>query len=353
MEIRNLKKLAAAVSALAAAGALSARTSTGEFLENGFGAKSAGLGNAYGVVVSDPSAVYWNPAGLAQIYTEKRITQTIEAPKSSEKPAGDDEEFNKLLEDQNSSGSKESKTVEITERGFQAQLNASGSMLSNGRYMYFTAAGMTALGGGIAAGVGGTRIQSVATYDATGASTGNSAYNAYSGYLGYGWGTGPVRLGISGFAVREDLIGGAVNGAGINVGAQVVVLPPLLSVAADIKNLGAIQSRTGGGFKELGKLDTLFSFSMQIQAPPPNSNFKLIIGFTANLDKPEGDGVRLNMGVAYGFNKYMYAMLGLNGSKPALGFGVNVGKTLQMAVSANRDLLGREFQYFGELNFAF
>ncbi|AFM13876.1 hypothetical protein [Turneriella parva] len=339
--------------ALLSATVLEARTSSAEFLEQGFGAKSVGLGNAYGVVVSDPSAVYWNPAGLAQIYSEKRTTQTIEAPKTAEKPAGDDEEFNKLLEDQNTSGSKESKTVEITERGFQAQLNTSAGYLSNGRLMYFGAAGVSALGGGLAAGVGGTRIQSISTYDAAGNATGSTANNSYAGYLGYGWGSGPVRLGLSGFAVREDLAGGAVNGAGVNVGAQVVVLPPLLAVAADIKNLGAIQSRTNSGFKEVGKLDTLFSFSMQIQAPPPNSNFKLVLGFTANLDKPEGDGVRLNMGMAYGFNKYMYAMLGLNGSRPAIGLGANIGKTFQMAISANRDVLGREFQYFGELNFAF
>lgn len=328
-------------------------TSSAEFLQNGFGAKAAGLGNGYGVVVSDPSAVYWNPAGLAQIYTEKRITQTVEAPKGTEKPAGDDEEFNKLLEDQNSSGSKESKTVEITERGLQTQLNASASYLSNGRLMYFGAAGMTLGNGGIGVGYGGSRVASIATYDSSGNSTGSGSYLSHVAYVGYGWGTGPLRLGISGFGVREDIAGGAVNGAGINVGAQVAVLPPLLSVAADLKNLAAIQSRTGGSFKEMGKLDTLFSFSMQIQAPPPNSNFKLILGFTANLDRPAGDGVKLNMGIAYGFSKYMYAMLGLNGSKPAVGLGLNVGKTFHMALSANRDVLGREFQYFGELNFAF
>lgn len=339
--------------ALATALPLSARTSSASFLTEGFGAKSTGLGNAYGVVVADPSALYWNPAGLAQIFTEKRTTQTIETPRSSEKPTGDDEEFNKLLEDQNISGGKESKTVEITERAYQLQLNSSASYLSNGRLLYFGAAGMTLGSGAIAVGYGGTRISSISGYDVQGNVAGSNMYMGHAAYLGYGWGTGPLRLGISGFAVREDLAGGAVNGGGINAGAQVVVLPPLLSVAADIRNLAVIQNRTGSAFRELGKIDTLFSFSMQIQAPPPNSNFKLIVGFTANLDKPQGDGVRLNMGMAYGFNKYLYAMLGLNGSKPAVGLGVNVGKTFQMAISANRDAMGREFQYFGELNFAF
>jgi len=330
-----------------------ALASSAEFLQNGFGAKSAGLGNAYGVVVSDPSALYWNPAGLAQIYSEKRITQTVDTARGGDNLAGDDAEFNKLLEDQNTTGTPDSKTVEITERSMQTQLNTSGSMLSNGRLLYFGGVGLTVGNGAIGAGYGGSRVSAIKTYDASGVSTGDAFAMSHVAYLGYGWGAGPLRLGISGFALREDLSGSTVNGGGINVGAQMVVLPPLLAVAADIKNLAFVDKRSGSGFKDVGKLDTLFSFSMQIQAPPPNSNFKLILGFTANLDKPAGDGVNLNMGLAYGFNRYMYAMLGLNGSKPAIGFGVNLGKTFQLAVSANRDVLGKEFQYFGELNFSF
>src|SRR5687767_9077216 len=140
------------VVALLAVTEISSRTSSAEFLTTGFGAKSVGLGNAYGVVVSDPSAVYWNPAGLAQIYNEKKITQTVETPKNTEKPAGDDEEFNKLLEDQNSTGSKETKTEEISVRGTQFQMNSSASYLSNGRLMYFGAAGVTVGNGGIGVG---------------------------------------------------------------------------------------------------------------------------------------------------------------------------------------------------------
>ncbi|MCX7632340.1 MAG: hypothetical protein N2Z22_03295 [Turneriella sp.] len=331
---------------------LAARTSSAVFLNEGFGAKSTGLGGAYGVVVSDPSALYWNPAGLAQIYSEKRITQTVEAPRTPTKPAGDDEEFNKLLEDYNT-GSKEPRTVEISERKFQLQLNSSASYLSNGRLLYFGAVGMTLGHGGIGVGYGGTQLRSITGYDAQGTAATSHTYFGHAAYLGYGWGTGPLRLGLSGFAVREELAGTAVNGAGINVGAQFTVLPPLLSVAFDVRNLAAIQNRSNASWRNLGKIDTLFSFSLQVQAPPPNSNFKLLLGVTANLDAPQGDAARFNMGIAYGFSKYFYAMLGLNGSKPALGFGINIGKTFQLAVSANRDMLGREFQYFGELNFAF
>ena len=40
-----------------------------ELIENeqGFGIRAAGMGNAYTAVADDYSAIYWNPAGLAQL----------------------------------------------------------------------------------------------------------------------------------------------------------------------------------------------------------------------------------------------------------------------------------------------
>ena len=37
----------------------------GAFLEGGAGARAIGMGNAFTAVAADPSAIYWNPAGLA------------------------------------------------------------------------------------------------------------------------------------------------------------------------------------------------------------------------------------------------------------------------------------------------
>jgi hypothetical protein len=39
----------------------------GAFMENGGGARALGMGGAFTAVASDPSATFWNPAGLAQI----------------------------------------------------------------------------------------------------------------------------------------------------------------------------------------------------------------------------------------------------------------------------------------------
>jgi len=52
-------------------GSQRAGTSSGSFLRIGIGARAAGLGEAYVAIANDPSAVYWNPAGLASIQRQE------------------------------------------------------------------------------------------------------------------------------------------------------------------------------------------------------------------------------------------------------------------------------------------
>ena len=42
-------------------------TSSGTFLRIGVGARAVGLGESFVAVANDPSAIYWNPAGLASL----------------------------------------------------------------------------------------------------------------------------------------------------------------------------------------------------------------------------------------------------------------------------------------------
>lgn len=44
-----------------------AGTTSGQFLKIGLGARAVGLGESFVAVANDPSAVYWNPAGLASM----------------------------------------------------------------------------------------------------------------------------------------------------------------------------------------------------------------------------------------------------------------------------------------------
>jgi len=46
-------------------------TFDGQFLKIGIGARASGMGGAFVAVADDPSAVYWNPAGLARLDIDK------------------------------------------------------------------------------------------------------------------------------------------------------------------------------------------------------------------------------------------------------------------------------------------
>jgi long-subunit fatty acid transport protein len=57
----------AAAQAQFSLGSQRAGTTSGQFLKIGLGARAVGLGESFVAVANDPSAVYWNPAGLASL----------------------------------------------------------------------------------------------------------------------------------------------------------------------------------------------------------------------------------------------------------------------------------------------
>ena len=57
-----------------------AGTSSGTFLKIGVGARATGLGESFVAVANDPSAIYWNPAGLASIQRQEAALSHIEWP---------------------------------------------------------------------------------------------------------------------------------------------------------------------------------------------------------------------------------------------------------------------------------
>ena len=64
--------LAVALS-LVLAGPSMATKYAGTFMENGGGARALGMGGAFTAVADDPSATFWNPAGLAQVQTTESL----------------------------------------------------------------------------------------------------------------------------------------------------------------------------------------------------------------------------------------------------------------------------------------
>lgn len=57
-----------------------AGTSSGTFLKIGVGARAIGLGGAFVAVANDPSAIYWNPAGLASMQRQEVAISHLDWP---------------------------------------------------------------------------------------------------------------------------------------------------------------------------------------------------------------------------------------------------------------------------------
>jgi long-subunit fatty acid transport protein len=57
-----------------------AGTSSGTFLKIGIGARAVGLGESFVAVANDPSAIYWNPAGLASLQRRELELNHVEWP---------------------------------------------------------------------------------------------------------------------------------------------------------------------------------------------------------------------------------------------------------------------------------
>jgi long-subunit fatty acid transport protein len=55
-------------------------TTTGSFLKIGIGARAAGMGGAFVAVANDPSAIYWNPAGVASMVRREAAISYVQWP---------------------------------------------------------------------------------------------------------------------------------------------------------------------------------------------------------------------------------------------------------------------------------
>lgn len=71
---------AGAASAQSDLGGQRAGTSSGSFLRIGVGARSTGMGESFVAVANDPSAIFWNPAGLASLLRREVAISHVEWP---------------------------------------------------------------------------------------------------------------------------------------------------------------------------------------------------------------------------------------------------------------------------------
>jgi len=72
--------MAASASAQGALGSQREGTSSGTFLRIGVGARAEGMGETFVAVANDPSAIYWNPAGLASLQSREVAASHVAWP---------------------------------------------------------------------------------------------------------------------------------------------------------------------------------------------------------------------------------------------------------------------------------
>ncbi|MCS6985189.1 MAG: hypothetical protein NZM25_08730 [Leptospiraceae bacterium] len=332
---------------LLALGVFLTTSQAAEFLKTNFGARSVALGNAYGVIVNDPSALHWNPAGLANITGEKTTIRKLEDITREAESAFEEKEFSEFLEEKEKSQGPQS--VARTERGFELQWYNAAAFLPMNGYTGFSGIGLTALGGTLGAAAYGALSQRIQAYDSAGNAVASRDFRALAAYLGYARQSGALRWGFSLMGLEEGMQRRR-QGGGVHIGAQMIPIP-ILSAGIALQNLvGAVQKEASNNQK-WEKLDTLLRFSFAITTPPPQANMKIIFGFTSNLDRRQ-EAVRMNLGLAYSLSQYLYLMFGLDHGNPATGLGIMV-RPLHLAYAVNRDSVFGTLQHYVELNLTF
>ncbi|MDH5717794.1 MAG: hypothetical protein OEZ22_09160 [Spirochaetia bacterium] len=328
--------------------------SPGRFLQLQTGAKNNGLGGAYEAVVKDPSSLFINPAGLANINGDtKMIERTVVSSKTDE-PFNEDpfSVFNETTDEKNNTKDEKEVQIQSAERPFEFQFYNGFSQLTLDRQVVSTAVGFTAFGGTLGAGATGTRVQGIEGYDSQGNMTEKLSYQAMAAFLGFAYENGSSRLGISVNGLQENIGKNDISGGALNAGFQISPLP-FIDAGASIQNLaGMIQSNTIEKNK-YEKLDTIFSASLGVKTLPPKSNILLLASIKYNIDADENsESLSYNLGAALSINKYAYLMGGISNGDIAAGIGFNIN-FIQAAYSINKDPLHTGYQHFIDLNFVY
>lgn len=328
--------------------------SAGQFTRYGLGAKAAGYGNAYTAVVDDASAVYWNPAGLANINGDRK------AGKSIDKEAGDvfeNSDFDDLLKEAGekvtatSAPEKKKTDSSLKPYRFEMQWMTSYSYLSGNRHLAFVSTAFTLPKGTMGVGVQGSFDPGISGYDASGNFTEKKIYHSYAAYVGYGFNAGFNRIGFSINGITEGTGESRIGGGGISLGIQSTPLP-IITLAADISNVIGIVQQSVAEKKKFKRPDTLLRAALSINSIPPNSNFKIVLGFTSNLSDLKNEGIRLNFGVSYQVVKYLTFLLGYSDGSFSLGAEFKF-EPVTLVYVVNQDKTGKDFQHHVDFGFRF
>jgi len=322
-----------------------------ELIKASIGAESTALGGAVAGTVRDPSALLWNPAGLANINgKDKQKGKSNLSSEADQKFSSDS--FDKLFEDNEmETKSEETPQMPRSSAPFELQLYTSYGYLSMNRNIFMAATAMTLFKGTFGVGLLGTYVPLIDGYNSLGVSTGSITYGAYAAYMGFAWESGIMKMGVSLAGYQEGLDTQNYYGGGLNMGIQMTPIP-ILHIGAAVQNLPGVMQYSASSPSSLRKLDTIMKLTLGLTTPPPDASVMLLFGLESNLDQIATPEVYSNIGLQVKFAKNFTLMGGLRNNNFAMGFGFNL-PFIKINYAVNQDILQTGFQHYVDVNLSF
>ncbi|MDH4199274.1 MAG: hypothetical protein OEV66_02750 [Spirochaetia bacterium] len=321
-----------------------------DLLETNIGAETVGLGGATAAIVQNPSALFWNPAGLANINGKQKEKNKTSLNIEADQKFSEDS-FDKLFENKPSNDDEGRKPARKNEQSFEMQFYTAYGYLTMDRHLFMGATAFTLFNGTFGAGVMGAYAPGIDGYDSAGMPTGQISYGAYDASAGYAWETSVVKMGFSFSGYWQALATQNYFGGGLNMGIQMTPIP-IIHIGAMVQNLPGFIQYSSSVPSALNKMDTVLKMDLGISTPPPDASFLLLIGFEANLSPSSSSQIFANLGLRVTFAKHFFIMTGIRDNSFSVGFGLNL-PALKIAYAVNEDKLRTGFQHFVDLNFTF
>lgn len=243
-------------------------SSTAQFLKIGQGARAEGMGGAFSAIADEARAVYWNPAGLAQV-TRKQI-------------AFDHLEFIEKIKTESLAG----------------------------------AYPVNALNGTLGVGITYVNMGSIDRLDQNGNSvSGETKVDASAATLSWGQAIGDrLALGAGVKSINQNLAGEKGSGFAADLGTIFFLIPDKLSLGASILNLGP-QLKTGTRNEDLPR--TLQGGAALYVVPEQ-------LTFSADVSKERDTSASLHLGAEYTYMKMFILRAGYQDTKESKG-GLSAG----------------------------
>lgn len=200
--------------------------SRGSYTRGGWaGARYTAAGMTGEVLADDVFAIYWNPAGLGELKTKKKLTEAQIREKAKR---GDIE------------GITEEDLLNFSDEQYEAlflNIGASYSRLDIDRDAGFAGVAFNAFKGVIGAGFFSITSGDIETRDEAGTLTGKERYTGSAGYLSYSIPWNIISFGVTLKGYYERIGEYAYYGCGSDFGAQVYLLP-FLKMGIMIRDAG-------------------------------------------------------------------------------------------------------------------